>query len=60
MKIVEYKLIEEFGTPALEDMVNEHIKDGWQPYGVLVCRHNSLCQPMVKYERKTGVQIDLG
>ena len=31
--VKEYKAIEASGTAALNKLINEHIKDGWQPIG---------------------------
>ena len=36
MKIADYKIIEEYDTQKLEQLVNEAIQEGWQPLGSVV------------------------
>ncbi|MGA2685577.1 MAG: DUF1737 domain-containing protein [Verrucomicrobiota bacterium] len=55
MKIDEYKVLSAFLTEALQKMVNEHIKMGYQPFGslgtVLIPEGRVIyCQPVVKYQ----------
>lgn len=54
-KIVKYMLARHVESPGLaEDIVNEMIEKGWQPYGsASTVGGYGLCQPMVKYEEVT-------
>jgi len=36
MKIADYKIIEEYDTQKLEQLVNKAIQEGWQPLGSVV------------------------
>lgn len=53
-KIVDYVLIHEWDLSKLEDVVIQHIKNGWQPIGGVSFAsddaNRDYVQAMVKYE----------
>jgi hypothetical protein len=56
--IMEYKVIEARTGQQLEEAVNEHIQEGWEPRGGVALGFNSLgnywtyCQAMVRKSPK--------
>ena len=61
MEIVEYDLVSSIYRPNIVKDVNERIKDGWQPFGVLILGIDdhgakTYTQPMVKYNEKENKQ----
>jgi hypothetical protein len=56
MKITSYKIVEEYFIENLENIVNQLILDGWQPYGNMIVsvltNNNSIVytQAMIKLE----------
>ena len=63
MKIVDYILVSSIYRPNIEKDVNEKIKDGWQPFGILILGLDdhgakTYTQPMVKYE-ENNVSVKL-
>jgi hypothetical protein len=57
-KIIEYYIVSNYSAFMTTEHVNEMIKDGWQPYGLLTIfqhsTHNEYTQAMVKYEDVKG------
>lgn len=50
-RITEYQILVEVYFHHLEDKVNEHIRNGWQPIGgVSSVLNHSFMQAMVKYK----------
>jgi len=53
---MEYTIIKSANLGYLEKLVNNHIKDGWEPYGTFVCvtypdklaNQMQFAQPMVR------------
>jgi hypothetical protein len=48
--ITDYKIIYAISSDQLEELVNQAIKDGWQPLGPLVLGSVAFLQTMVKEE----------
>lgn len=57
MKIKAYLVLRNRDLGTLQHMVNEGIKNGWQPYGPLMDVKGDFAQPMVEYtvEETTNV-----
>ena len=52
-RITEYMVVEEYGVRTVAARINQHIQDGWQPFGSLTVGHSNgvYSQPMVRYAR---------
>lgn len=50
-KITEYCIIEAVDSVTLTEIVNDHISDGWQPFGHPFLMKHDYEQAMVKYEK---------
>lgn len=46
--IVEYTIAESTNFSNLGKIVNDLLKEGWQPYGMIVNYNGRVAQPMVK------------
>jgi hypothetical protein len=49
-KIVEHKTLQAKSFPALDDLINNHIQDGWELYGYMIDRADYCAQAVVKYD----------
>lgn len=53
MTIAEYGLLSGRNSYDLVDVVNEYIKQGWQPYGYMQIDQGQYLQNIVKYRSET-------
>ena len=49
MRIIEYKMVNNYRDGIINEKVNALIKLGWQPFGGISNHHGNFCQAMVKY-----------
>ena len=49
MRIIEYKMVNNYRDGIINEKVNALIKLGWQPLGGISNHNGNFCQAMVKY-----------
>lgn len=54
-KIIDYTIVSSQTAERLRQLVCDHIKNGWQPYGNIGIGGHWLHQPMVKYEQSEQI-----
>jgi hypothetical protein len=60
-KVTKVKLVVAISRPALEDKINEALKEGWQPYDLpykflsQVSLQEPYCAPMAMFEKEPDI-----